>query len=317
MGATATLVLTLTIVLTLQASGGAEAVSRNAIPIGGLLISGAVFTSQMVNSALEDQRAREARELEAQRAQEAALQAFLDQLSQGDTFSELRSAPAIGHKRAILRAKMQTLLLQLDEERKGVVLSFLHSAKLSRKKEITPYEYTGKGGWERWNYPILTLDEIDFSRTKRNPGTKLTFDDLRGIILRGATLSKVNLSGANLMNADLSNADLRGAQLRKATPQDSERIPGESHDEYYKAVDKESNLPLGLLETDLSRANLSGADLREADLSGADLSGADLSEAVGITSEELEQQTKFLEDATMPNGLSYKDWLKSKGQQVS
>jgi uncharacterized protein YjbI with pentapeptide repeats len=297
----------------------------------------------MVNSALEDQRAREARELEAQRAQEAALQAFLDQLSQGDTFSELRSAPAIGHKRAILRAKMQTLLLQLDEERKGVVLSFLHSAKLSRKKEITPSEYPGKGGWERWNYPILTLDEIDFSRTKRNPGTKLTFDDLRGIILRGATLSKVNLSGANLMNADLSNADLRGAQLRKATPQDSERIPGESHDEYYKAVDKESNLPLGLLETDLSRANLSGADLREADLSGADLSGAlldevdlsgaDLSDAnlsdayentfkngatEGeadrhlIANEKLEQQASSLEGATMPNGQKYEDWRKDK-----
>jgi hypothetical protein len=94
-GVTATLVFTLTLVLTLLASGGAKAVSRNAIPIGRLLISGAVFTSQLVNVALE-----------AQRAQDSALQAFLDQLSQGDTFSELRKVPAIGHKRAILRAKM-------------------------------------------------------------------------------------------------------------------------------------------------------------------------------------------------------------------
>jgi uncharacterized protein YjbI with pentapeptide repeats len=304
-GVTATLILTLTIVLTLLISGGAKAVSRNAIPIGGLLISGAVFTSQLVNGALEDQRAREARELEDQRAQEAALQAFLDQLSQGYTFSELQTAPATGHKRAILRAKMQTLLLQLDEERKGVVLSFLHRAKLSRKKEITPYEYTRKGGeerWERWKYPILTLDDIDFSRTKRNPGTKLTFDDLRGIILRDAKLSKVNLSGANLSGADLSNADLSCAQLRKANPQDSERIPGESHNEYDKAVDKVDKLPPGLLETDLSGANLSGANL----------SGANLSGAVGITNEELEQQAASLKGATMPDGRKYEDWRRDK-----
>jgi hypothetical protein len=62
---------------------------------------------------------------------------------------------------------------------------------------------------------------------------------------------------------------------------------------------------------------LAGTFVLGANTVKADLSGADLSGAVGITSEELEQQTKFLEDATMPNGLSYKDWLKSKGQQVS
>ena len=285
-GVTATFVLTLTIVLTLLASGGAKAVSRNAIPIGGLLISGAVFTSQLVNVALEDQR-----------AQDSALQAFLDQLSQGDTFSELRTAPAIGHKRAILRAKMQTLLLQLDEERKGVVLSFLHGAKLSRKKEITPYELTRTGSEERresWNYPILTLDGIDFSRTKRNSSTKLTFDDLRGIILRSAKLSNVNLSGANLRYADLRGADLRGAVLRKATPKDADESPEEFRTEVDRAKIR-GKFPAGLMETDLSGANLRGADLREADLSGA----------VGITNEELEQQADSLKGATMPDGSKH------------
>ena len=142
---------------------------------------------------------------------------------------------------------MQTLLLQLDEERKGVLLSFLHGAKLSRKKEIIPYEHTKEGSKvkreDHWNYPILRLDDIDFSRTKRTPDTKLTFDDLRGIILREAKLSKVNLSGANLSGADLSNADLSYALLRKANPQDSEMIPGESHNEYAKAVDKADKSP--------------------------------------------------------------------------
>ena len=209
---------------------------------------------------------------------------------------------------------MQTLLMQLDEERKGVLLSFLHGAKLSRKIEIIPYEHSKTGSKvkrkDHWNYPILRLDHIDFSRTNRTPDTKLTFDDLRGIILRDAKLSKVNLSGANLSGADLRNADLSYAQLRKATPQDSEMIPGESHNEYDKAVDEADILPPGLLEIDLSGADLSGADLSGANLSGANLSGANLSGAnlsgaTGITTKEVEDQAFSLEGATMPDGSKH------------
>src|SRR5918994_258201 len=143
-----------------------------------------------------------------------------------------------------------------------------HGAKLSRKKEMTPYELTRTGSEERresWNYPILTLDGIDFSRTKRNSSTKLTFDDLRG-------------------------ADLRGAVLRKATPKDADESPEEFRTEVDRAKIR-GKFPAGLMETDLSGANLRGADLREADLSGA----------VGITNEELEQQADSLKGATMPD----------------
>jgi len=44
-------------------------------------------------------------------------------------------------------------------------------------------------------------------------------------------------------------------------------------------------------------------------LSGANLNGANLS----ISNEELEQQAKSLEGATMPNDQKYEEWLKSKG----
>jgi uncharacterized protein YjbI with pentapeptide repeats len=72
-----------------------------------------------------------------------------------------------------------------------------------------------------------------------------------------------------------------------------------------------------LVHADLSDANLVAADLRDADLSKASLSGtclrwANLSGAKGITNEELEQQAKCLERATMPNGQKYEDWLKDK-----
>jgi uncharacterized protein YjbI with pentapeptide repeats len=268
--------------------------------------------------------------IENNRAQDSALQAFIDQMSQSDIYSELRTAPASGHKRALLRLKMQTLLMQLNEERKGVLLSFLHGAKLCRKKEITPNEHTKeeseKTDEERWRYPIFRLDHIDFSRTKRTPDTKLTFDDLRGIILRGAKLNEVNLSGANLSNADLRDADLSCAQLRKADEDDSEKIPGEYYNEYLKAMrgrsaserlEIDSILEIDLSEAKLSGANLSKANLNRANLSKAnlryaDLSGADLRGAVGITNEELEQQAKSLKGATMPNGQKYEDWREDK-----
>src|SRR5215216_5185690 len=117
-GLSSTLVLALGVVIVLLTTGDGKAVPDNAALIGALLALGGVFTTQLVNIALE-----------AQRAQDRALQAFLDQITHSDTYSKLRTAPASGHERAILRAKLQTLLLQLDEERKGVLLSFLHGAK--------------------------------------------------------------------------------------------------------------------------------------------------------------------------------------------
>jgi len=65
-------------------------------------------------------------------------------------------------------------------------------------------------------------------------------------------------------------------------------------------------------KADLTGALLSGADLTNADLTGADLSEANLSGARGISDEELEQQAKSLEGATMPNGQKYEEWLKSR-----
>jgi uncharacterized protein YjbI with pentapeptide repeats len=328
-GVAVTVVLAVGAVMALLLTSGAKAVYDSAPLIAAVIALGGVLTAQLVTIALE-----------AQRAQDRALQAFLDQISYSDAYRELRTAPASGHKRAILRAKIQTLLLQLDEKRKGVLLSFLHGAKLSRKEEITPYEYTKDisewKGEERWKYPILRLDHVDFSRTKRTPDTELTFDDLRGIILRGAKLSGVNLSGANLRNADLRDADLSCAQLRKADEHDSEEIPGEYYNEYCKAIRGRSDSELleidSIVEIDLSkaklsranlskanlnranlnRANLSKANLSKANLRYADLSGADLRGAVGITNEELEQQAKSLKGATMPNGQKYEDWREDK-----
>ena len=99
-------------------------------------------------------------------------------------------------------------------------------------------------------------------------------EDFRASGLTIADLSNASLSGARLCVACLGGADLRNAEL--------------------------------------SNADLRGALLSQADLRGANLSGANLDGAEGITNEELEQQARVLEGATMPNGQKYEDWLKSQ-----
>jgi hypothetical protein len=99
-----------------------------------------------------------------------------------------------------------------------------------------------------------------------------TIVDLEGADLRGADLSEARLRDANLSFVDLSGADLSRAVL--------------------------------------SRANLNGADLTGAWLTRANLEGADLREAnlIGAFQANL-QSAGFLENATMPNGQKYEDWL--------
>ena len=77
-----------------------------------------------------------------------------------------------------------------------------------------------------------------------------------------------------------------------------------------------------LYEANLRGANLSSANLRKADLvkaklskavlTEADLTNANLRGAKGISCQQM-KQTKSLEDAIMPSGQNYEDWLKDKG----
>ncbi len=92
-GVLVTVVLVLMVVIVLLRTGETKAVSNNAALIGALAGLGGVFTTQMVTSALEDQRrreariteanrTREARDIEERRVQEAALQQYFEQMGQ-------------------------------------------------------------------------------------------------------------------------------------------------------------------------------------------------------------------------------------------
>ena len=120
-------------------------------------------------------------------------------------------------------------------------------------------------------------------------GTKLLFQ---------IDLQSYDLGGEDLVEADLEGADLQGANLRGV-------------------MLVEGHLQAALLAgADLRWAYLMGADLRwahlgRADLGGAHLDDADLTGAI-VTPEQL-AACSSLENATMPDGQRYEDWMASGG----
>jgi uncharacterized protein YjbI with pentapeptide repeats len=306
----------------------------------------------------EDAQQERALAVESQRAQDEALQAYIDQMGNLLLHKDvpLRLSKEGAEVRTLARARTLTVLGRLDSERKGNVVQFLYGSGLIGRTEA-----------------ILSLIGADLSganlREANLRGANLRGANLRGAILffahlSGASLSEADLREATLIDAildvtDLSRANLRGANLETAN------LEREGNYEYIgsRVNLSESDLSgaylraVGLSESDLSGANLHGADLsmanlrganlhwarldeanlRDADLSGADLRGADLRRAAmfennlsgadlsgallqgveGVTRTRLERQVKSLEDATMPNGQKYEDWLKSSDQELN
>jgi uncharacterized protein YjbI with pentapeptide repeats len=300
---------------------------------------------------IEDKRAQAERDLAEQRAQDEALQDYLDQMSslllrEG---RPLREANGGYEERTLARARTLTVLEGMDPSGKRAVIQFLSEAFLIQDE--------GAG------MPVVSLEEADLS------GADLHFIDLRGAILWDTNLRDANLRDAELSDAELNDADLHGANLRsvtvtintllygvdlgeanlsrtlltKASLQGSDLDEANLSRSYLMEANLNdtslSNADLSgtnlsdallmdakLFHADLSGANLSGADLSGANLSEVNLSGADLggtnllsgtnlSDAKGITNEELQQQAASLEGATMPTGQKYEEWLKSKGRE--
>jgi uncharacterized protein YjbI with pentapeptide repeats len=123
--------------------------------------------------------------------------------------------------------------------------------------------------------------------------------DLKQANLTDADLKKMPLSGIDLSGANLSDGvdeNQRGAILRKADLQGA-KLDGAK----------------------LNSADLEGAVLQDASLKGTNLKGTNLKDAMlkdGATGDTnnalLDEQGAHLEDATMPTGQKYEDWLKVK-----
>jgi uncharacterized protein YjbI with pentapeptide repeats len=279
-GGVATLVLTLAVVLLLVRADGAKAVSDNAAVIGAVIALGGVFTAQMVSIALDNRR-----------AQHEALQTYLAKMSELLLDKRLHEKKA-DYDPTRVTARLQTLavLERLDAERKRTVLLFLREAQLINRYDRLD-STDGRVG--KWRIALC-----------KAPASKVLFYAYY-VGLRGADLSGADLSGAQLTSAlgkdpvSLSSANLKDAKLSGTI------LPGAD-----------------LSETDLRDADLRRADLRWANLSFADLRGANLI-STKVSPERL-AQAKELSGATIPDGqilksidnpdgLTFQEWLKSKG----
>jgi hypothetical protein len=132
------------------------------------------------------------------RAQDEALQAYLDHMS-GMLIPPSKDQPSLYKAlpgdsfRSVARARTLTVLPRLDGDRKARVVRFLYEARLIR------------GDRAVLDLEGADLTEADLSETK-----------LDGAQLRGVYLGKANLPWTSLGGADLTWADLSGANLTRA-----------------------------------------------------------------------------------------------------
>jgi uncharacterized protein YjbI with pentapeptide repeats len=248
------------------------------------------------------QREREL-EIAEQRAQDEALQAYLDGMAQLLTDKErpLHRAQPGDNLSSVARARTLTVLPRLDAERKARVAQFLYESSLINKER-----------------PALDLSGGNLGSGADLSGARLTRATLEDADLSGVNLQSANLSDANLMGANLTETELIRANLSRAILNTDFRARYTGETDLSRAHLTRANLMgadlggVNLEGAKLQYVNLSETNLQGANLESADLSYADLSGDAGITNEELEQQTSSLEGATMPNGQKYEDWLKDR-----
>src|SRR5215204_4490547 len=306
------------------------------------------ITQEQANS--EAKRAQAEQELAEQRAQDEALQAYLDEMGQLMLNTDLLDPPDFSTNdnpsRTLARARTINVLAGLDTSRKERVFRFLLEAHLITNapptSPNTPSEATQPG---QLDTPVIHLDganlqEVNLSGLRLDVvnvvGADLRGADLSHSVLHAAWLDEANLSEANLSNAGLAYARFIRTILRNANLSDAYAYEAEFNlanltnadlagADFYGDLPEVRNpenfpRPKGavFISANLRDADLSGTDLKHADfyranLSGADLSGANLKNA-NVTEEQLEQ-AESLEGATMPNGQKYEDWHKSKDQE--
>jgi uncharacterized protein YjbI with pentapeptide repeats len=175
-------------------------------------------------------QAEEAAQQEALRAQNVALQAYIDQMTALVLEKELRR-PQAKDIVIIAQARTSAVLQGVEAENQRTIVQFLSDATLIQ----------GHGN----DHPIISLDRAD-----------LTASDLRYIDLSGADLSYTNLGDAKLSYANLDEANLVFANLSGTT--------------LFRANLSSADLRFANLGgADLSDAILSGAYLSRANLSEA------------------------------------------------
>jgi uncharacterized protein YjbI with pentapeptide repeats len=278
-----------------------------------LAIIGFGFTAQQQarQAQIEAQRNMRAQAVEAQRAQNEALQAYLDQMNDLMLERGLLGSEEGDTAFTLAQARTTTGISQFDGQHNQAVTRFLSDSGLLREPPLlakTNLEDTelpkavlrgaNLSGTQlnRANLAEAVLIGADFSATEKvgqdinHILADLTRADLRRAALQEAdlaectlgkvTLTKATLQGADLRSASLQDANLAEAALQHADLSSAENIPN-LQDAPLRFLKKEAT---NLTDADLSHAalqhaNLSNAVLQNANLTNADLTNANLTDA--------------------------------------
>lgn len=153
------------------------------------------------------------RNLEAQRAREAALQKYLEQMQTLLVDQDLHNVLPTSDLGTVARAQTLAVLEALDETRKRIVLQFLYESGLIKKptQNREPVINLAGANLRKADLHDLNLSDADMH------GTSLQEADLSGATLRKTNLKNADLEGANLEGADLKDAQLDGVKSSKVT----------------------------------------------------------------------------------------------------
>jgi uncharacterized protein YjbI with pentapeptide repeats len=237
-------------------------------------------------------------EIESDRQQEEALQAYFDRIIEL-VLKEKLSRFSPDEVRNVAKTRTHTVLRLLDGRRKGMVVLFLRdSGLIDRSDAIIDLSGSDLHGallasasLKRVNLAEADLSNADLSDANLSgsylSATKLSGADLHAANLSGTNLFEASLNDANLTQCNLRDANVHGADLRGCRLNEADIRRADLRD-------------VNLNVSDLVKADLRGAKLEGAKLLGANLSQADLSgtEVAGAALEE----AKSLEGTTMPDG---------------
>jgi len=252
-----------------------------AVVIGAAVAFLSNYSLQMARN--RDERERE-EVLESQRAQDATVAAYTEKMSELVLEKDSRKASNDAQAPKVAQALTITTLVQLDSERKRIVLKVVYTLGLIRQ-----------------NNPVLqlegaTLDHADLTEFRLRDaslrGADLRGTDLQGADLSGSDLSYADLRGVNLTNADLSAANLSGANLLPYDEYQPARLSFynlKGHalpsDDYLRSLAElqegrlRGRLTRGVINRLLRRKSVLFTNLTDAKLAGANLTGAILANA--------------------------------------
>lgn len=162
-----------------------------------------------------DQRAELEREKALDDQREAALQEYINKISEL-LEKQLRTSPPEEDMRIVARARTLNILRRLNSERKGNVIQFLYESHLLSTR-IIDLSYTQLSEANLYRARLCNANLFKTGLFRANLfHADLTFANLSETYLVKADLRGAKLCYADLRGANLNEADLRGADLREA-----------------------------------------------------------------------------------------------------